>query len=137
MNGGARVTLLSGVALTADRYSYIIDCTHAKEVSFEVGSDGTGTPAGTWKFQSSNDPQAAADFWTEQKTASALGASSTAKWTTLTASTVQGDSLTLSAAAASNSTVAFALGTPAFLRVWFDHTGGGTSSTSYVYAKAV
>ncbi len=125
------VTVLNAVPLvTADVYSYIFPVRQAKEVNIQVGNLAGNTPVGVWKFDMSNDPQTEADFWTEQQTGTRLGTSSTAKWVPVDDPTVvQGDSLTLAANAVQNSQVAFVLGLGAFMRVWYDITSGGNSSS--------
>jgi hypothetical protein len=133
-----RVKLLDGVALTAaDVYSYILPTTANKELNVQLWNVGTGTPVGVWKFQFCNDAQAEADFWTEQKTATRLGASSTAKWVDISApATVHGSSLTIGGGVAQNSDVPFVLGLGGYFRAWYDYTSGGSAaSLGYVVAN--
>ena len=125
------VKVLDAVALTtADVYGFIIPTMSAKEIMVEVENVGTGTPIGTWSFQFSNDPQAMAEFWTEQRTGTRIGASSTAVWVAIDApATVHGDSLTLAAAASQKSAVSFVLGLGGCFRVWYDYTSGGSAAS--------
>ena len=124
-----RMRVVNGVALTADRYSFIVPTTGIKELNVHWRNTATGTPVGVLKFQVSNDPQAEADMWTEQQTASALGASATSVWVTLTTpTTVHGTGLNVNGANATD--VAFVLGLGAYFRVWFDFTSDGAASSA-------
>lgn len=135
------VTLLNGVALvTADVYSFIYRATTSKEINVQVSNVGTGTPIGVWRFDLSDDPAVESEFWTEQRTGTRLGSGSAAKWIPIDDPTVvQGDSLTLAAAADQKSSVAFVLGLGTYFRVWYDITSGGSASslgTVRLHAKA-
>lgn len=126
-----RMRALNGVALTtADVYGFIIPTTDIKELDVHVRNVGTGTPVGTWKFQFSNDPQAMADFWAEQKSGTALGSSSTAAWVAVDdPTTVHGDALLLGGGSAQASNVSFVLGLGGCFRVWYDYTSGGSAAS--------
>lgn len=125
------VRLLDGIALTsADVYGFICRTMPGKEVSVHVRNVGTGTPVGVWKFQISNDPAAESEFWTEQKSGTRIGSSSTAKWVALDdPTTVHGDSLTLGGGGAQGSVVSFVDGLGRYFRVWYDYTSGGSAAS--------
>ena len=131
-----RVNLLPAApALDVTRYSFIVPTTRIKELSFEFGTNGTGTTHGTWSFEGSDDPAAEADRWTEQTSGTVIGSSATAKWVAITAGTVYGSALAVNSAAATKSYVAFALGVPAYMRMLWTVVDGGTGSNSYCFAN--
>lgn len=133
------------VAMTADRYSYPIDCRGGQQVAaFQLIGVETGTPVGTFKFQVSEDMNVENDL-----ARGIYGTSAeTAKWTTVTLPataiihglsaaftiTLPDDEIAYDGTLALNAWIAFSC--PARrVRCWFDYSsGGGAAALLTIYA---
>lgn len=137
-------------ALTADRYSYPIDCRRGVTIaSFQIISVETGTPVVKFKFQGSNDPRVENDLYIPSGSGTQLYGTSSeaASWSLLTlpatavihgtgftAPTLPATEIDWNGSAALNMMVIFEA-PPARIRLWADwQSGGGASALMTVYA---
>jgi len=139
------LTPIAGVAMTADRYSQPLDCRRgATTARFQISFPATGTPVGVFKFQMSEDPRVENDLAAISGNTPLYGTSSeTAKWVLVTlpstavihgdatgsfAITLPGEEIATDGSAAVEAMVNFST-VPCRMRLWFDYTSGGTSSS--------
>lgn len=120
--------IFANAAMTADRYSDWLDTRGMSEITFHLSWIGTGTPVGAWKVEVSNDPLCRVELEKEPKV---TGASSAAKKVDITSSVtpIHGSSFTVSGGTNGETFFALTGGLPRFVRVWFDHSGGGSAAS--------
>jgi len=118
-----------GADLSATVVTPWIDVRDCQTMSFQIVTPSTGSPAGAWSFEATNDVKTVLSE--RDNNVRAPNTASAAPATALTVSTVHGSSLTVAGAA--NSFVAFSDGLPCFIRAKFTPSSGGTGTVPNIF----